>query len=44
MREEKKIFIDEEGGMFEGLELLGILALVIGVIGIFVLLKGRKKS
>jgi hypothetical protein len=44
MREEKKIFIHEEGGMFEGLELLGILALVIGVIGIFVLLKGRKKS
>jgi hypothetical protein len=30
--------------MFEGLELLGILALVIGVMGIFVLLKGRKKS
>jgi len=30
--------------MMEALELLGILALIIGVIGIFVLLMGRKKS
>ena len=27
-----------------GLELLGLLAVIVGVIGIFVLLKGRKKS
>jgi hypothetical protein len=30
--------------MMEGLELLGMLAVIIGVIGIIVLLKGRKKS
>jgi hypothetical protein len=28
----------------EGLELLGILAIAIGVIGLIVLLKSRKKS
>lgn len=29
--------------MIGGLELLGILALIVGVIGIIVLIKGRKK-
>lgn len=30
--------------MIGGLELLGILALTVGVIGIIVLIKGRKKT
>jgi len=34
----------EHGGKMGGLELLGFLAIVIGVIGIIVLLKSRKKS
>ena len=44
MSEEKNVFIRWGGSMMEGLELLGMLAVIIGVIGIIVLLKGRKKS
>jgi hypothetical protein len=35
---------DEECGMLGGLELLGILAVIVGLIGIVVLVKGRKKT